>query len=351
MVGMIGPDMLCGAECFVGPEVGEGAIPNHALLYRGGIAAIIQATSSDLTSRGLIPYPHINLTTEHALTVTRALATLHVNTLIQQTKSKEKSQAASSTQIKKPECEIQSAASITMDPEENGTEDRVKASSSRAVEAGCVKDKWTAQVSRLNIVESNLSIMVNALQSSGGNERTIQRLEALQSDLPTLTQFLQFASAMQTHRVPSVGPVHVGDIWITEEGEEEEEVVVIRLRGGQDLDGPPLRDAAWIWLTLLGGDTLRERYMELCDDYCSAFNKALLHQESTYEVEEISYFDVMRDLGENFLHAFLTIIHKFVVSGNWFFDRHLHTEEGLQALVDVISFLVDNGIVGSIFVI
>lgn len=350
MVGMTSPDMLCGAECFVGPEVGEGGLPDHVLLYRGGTATIIHASSSDLTSRGLMPYPHLNLTTEHALIVTRALATLHVNTLIR-AKSKEKVKVPSTTCSEKIEIAMQSTASITVDSEESGKDDKVKASSSRTVEAGCVKDKWTAQVSRLNIVESNLSIMVDALQSSGSNERTIRRLEALQSDLPTLTQFLQFASAMQTQRIPSVGPVHAGDIWIKEQEEEDEEIVAIRLRGGQELEGPPLRDAAWIWLTLLGGDTLRERYMELCDDYCNAFNKALLHQESTFDVEEISYFDVMRDLGENFLHAFLTIIHKFVVSGNWFFDRHLHTEEGLLALVDVISFLVDNGIVGSIFVI
>ncbi|KAK4291586.1 hypothetical protein Pmani_035597 [Petrolisthes manimaculis] len=212
-------------------------------------------------------------------------------------------------------------------------------------------DRWTAQISRLHLVESNLTIMVDALTNTlGREERTVGRLEALKSDLPTLTQFLQFSSAMQPTRVPSVGPVLIRDVWIPSH-EVEEDVIAIRLRGGNKLDAPPLRDATWVWLTLLEGETLRERYIELCDDYCNAFNKVLLRREASSIVEELSYFDVMRDLGENFLHAFLTIIHKFVVSGTWFFDRGLHTDEGIQSLVDVISFLVDNGIVGSIFVI
>nr|XP_053655817.1 uncharacterized protein LOC128704693 [Cherax quadricarinatus] len=355
MIGMVGPDTLCGAECFVGPEVGEGNTPDHALLYRGGVVTFIQANYADLISRGLIPYPYSTLTTEHALAVTRALATLHAHTLLEQAKQNKKSNAASPFQIKRNENEFQSAASVTIDGAEGGecgTEEYVEAGSGRHVSRGCVKDKWTAQISQLHTVESNLSIMVDNLKNSGSNERTVRRLEALHSDLSTLTQFLQFASAMQTCRIPSVGPICGRDIWIrSQELEEEEDMIIIRLRGSQELESPPLRDAAWIWLTLLRGDTLRDRYMELCDDYCNTFNKVLFRQEAASEVEEISYFDVMRDLGENFLHAFMTIIHKFVVSGTWFFDRQLHTEEGLQELVEVISFLIDNGIVGSIFVI
>lgn len=349
MVGVVTPNMLCGAECFVGPEVGEDITsPQRALLYRGGVVSTISAGAAELTSRGMMSYPHVNLTTEHALIVTRALATLHAHTLIEQKKINKNSQATDTT---KHEAKTnQSTVSQTTGDDRN--EKRVEASSSGSptVEAGCVKDRWTAQITQLQIVESNLSIMVNALKGSEGNERTIRRLEALQTDLPTLTQFLQFASAMQTQRILSVGPVLVGDIWIPDH-EEDEEVIAIRLRGGSELEAPPLRDAAWVWLTLLGGEVLRDRYMELCDDYCNAFNKALLRQEAASDVEEMSYFDVMRDLGENFLHAFITIIHKFVVSGIWFFDRQLHTDEGLRALADVISFLVDNGIVGSIFVI
>ncbi|XP_045624026.1 uncharacterized protein [Procambarus clarkii] len=351
LIGMVGPDMLCGAACFMGPEVGEGSSPDHALLYRGGVVTVIQATSADLASQGLSPYPHVHLTTEHALSVTRALATLHAHTLIKQAKQSKRSWGSSS-QIKQTEREVHSATSATTDAEESNTGESNDAKSCRPVERGCVNDKWTAQVSRLNIVEANLSILVDTLQNTGSNERTVRRLEALQSDLPTLTQFLQFASAMQICKVPSVGPVCTRDIWIRpQEGEEDEDMIAIRLRGGQEMESPPLRDAAWVWLTLLEGETLHDRYMELCDDYCNAFNKVLLRQEATSDVEELSYFDVMRDLGENFLHAFITIIHKFVVSGTWFFDRQLHTEEGLQSLVEVINFLVDNGIVGSIFVI
>lgn len=352
MVGPVTPDMLCGPECFNGPEVGEGNTSDHALLYRGGTVTIIQANAHDLASRGLTTYPHVNLTTEHALTITRALATLHANTIIAQKYSKSEKKTNSQSQGNLLTDNDQSAADSNSQYFENAiTDERDQSLSHRIpfVEAGCVKDRWTAQVTRLHLAESNLSIMVDALQNSGSNQRTVRRLEALRSDLPTLTQFLQFASAMQTQRIPSVGPICMKDVWIA--SDEEEEVLAVRFRGGKELQGPPLRDAAWVWLTLLGGETLRDRYMELCDDYCNAFNKAVLNQEAANDIEELSYFDVMRDLGENFLHAFLTILHKFVVSGTWFFDRQLHTDEGLQSLVDVISFLVDNGIVGSIFVI
>ncbi|XP_047477348.1 uncharacterized protein LOC125030970 isoform X1 [Penaeus chinensis] len=351
MVGAASPDMLCGPECFVGPEVGEDGAPDHALLYRGGVISIIEAKASELLSRGFGPYPHVNLTTEHALIVTRALATLHARAMVTEATSENKVQGkalAGST----PVAESTSPSEDTVGGEDGdpAEEKEEQSSQHRIAEAGCVKDRWTAQVSQLHIVESNLSILVDALQNLGSNQRTVRRLEALRSDLPTLTQFLQFASAMQSCRIPSVGPVQVTDVWVPI-GEEDEEVVAIRLRGGKALDAPPLRDAAWVWLTLLGGETLRDRYMELCDEYCNSFNKALLRLEAANQVEEMSYFDVMRDLGENFLHAFITVLHKFVVSGSWYFDRQLHTEEGMQALVEVISFLVDNGIVGSIFVI
>lgn len=331
MVGVVVPELPSGAEALTEPEVGEGSPPTHALLYQGGSVSLIPATASQLMSRGLIPYPHVYLTTEHALTVTRALATLHAHTLIDR--------KAGETSEEKPAVNEPSA-----ETSEEGTEENAKPS---------IVDKWTAQITQLGLVDANLSVMVDALGNTQANERTVRRLEALRGDLPTLTQFLQFASVMQTTRVPSVGPVCVGDVWIPEvEPVEGEEVVAIRLRGGKDLQAPPLRDAAWSWLTLLSGETLRDRYMELCDDYCNAFNKALLRREAAGgSVEELSYFDVMRDLGENFLHAFLTVIHKFVVSGKWFFDRQLHTNEGLVALVDLVSFLVDNGIVGSIFVV
>ncbi|KAK4289388.1 hypothetical protein Pmani_037632, partial [Petrolisthes manimaculis] len=295
MVGTVIPDILCGPECFRGSEVGEGGAPDHTLLYRGGRSP--SAPPAPLSSP---PGPR-DVPQGSPLHRTRSV-----------------------------------------DGTNNGQP---------LIEAGCLKDRWTAQISRLHLVESNLTIMVDALTNTlGREERTVGRLEALKSDLPTLTQFLQFSSAMQPTRVPSVGPVLIRDVWIPSH-EVEEDVIAIRLRGGNKLDAPPLRDATWVWLTLLEGETLRERYIELCDDYCNAFNKVLLRREASSIVEELSYFDVMRDLGENFLHAFLTIIHKFVVSGTWFFDRGLHTDEGIQSLVDVISFLVDNGIVGSIFVI
>lgn len=350
MVGLVVPELSGAAEAAAGPEVGENGPPDHALLYQGGAVTIIPATPSQLESRGLVPYPHVYLTTEHALNLTRALATLHAHTLIDRqatssSSSRDTHKEASKSTLSSPPVEFalhESPASLTTPGEEG--EEGAKPSK---------VDKWTAQISQLNVVDANLSIMVDALGAAQGSERTVRRLEALRGDLPTLTQFLQFASAMQTTRVPSVGPVCIGDVWVPEvEAEGDEEVLAIRLRGGAGLQAPPLRDAAWAWLTLLSGDTLRDRYMELCDDYCNAFNKALLRREAAGgAVEELSYFDVMRDLGENFLHAFLTVIHKFVISGKWFFDRQLHTEEGLVALVDLVSFLVDNGIVGSIFVV
>ncbi|KAK7067586.1 hypothetical protein SK128_021050, partial [Halocaridina rubra] len=354
MVGTVGPDMLIGPECFIGPEVGEGSPSGQALLYRGGTVSIIEADVQELANRGLRVYPHVNLTTEHALTITKALATLHANTLIAQLSNSQESKPNIPSQEKENTEDYQNANNqfSTLNEDNTDNEEKRQSLSERIhlVEPGCVKDRWTAQVTRLHLAESNLSILVDALHHKGTNQRTVRRLEALKSDLPTLTQFLQFASAMQSHRIPSVGPICMRDVWIAT-NEEEEEILAIRFRDGKELQGPPLRDAAWVWLTLLGGEVLRERYMELCDDYCNAFNKALLKQEATSLIEEISYFDVMRDLGENFLHAFLTILHKFVVSGTWFFDRQLHTDDGLQSLVDVISFLVDNGIVGSIFVI
>ncbi|XP_045125292.1 uncharacterized protein LOC123512780 isoform X1 [Portunus trituberculatus] len=331
MVGIVVPELPSGAEAIAEPEVGESSPPTHALLYQGGSVSLTTASASQLASRGLVPYPHVYLTTEHALTVTRALATLHAHTLI------DRKAANVDTLQEKPA--LNAPSSETSEEESEDKPSNV--------------DKWTAQITQLGLVDANLSVMVDALGNTQANERTVRRLEALRGDLPTLTQFLQFASVMQTTRVPSVGPVCIGDVWVPEvEPVEGEEVVAIRLRGGKDLQAPPLRDAAWSWLTLLSGETLRDRYMELCDDYCNAFNKALLRREAAGgSVEELSYFDVMRDLGENFLHAFLTVIHKFVVSGKWFFDRQLHTNEGLVALVDLVSFLVDNGIVGSIFVV
>ncbi|KAK3862391.1 hypothetical protein Pcinc_031739 [Petrolisthes cinctipes] len=338
-------------------------------------------------------YPRDHLSTEHALLVTRALATLHAHTLIQRATTKtntntnhqgqgtdnndvdnndlgdqkpndtiptptndeegdgeEDNKANSNNHLSSDNKSRLSAnttnneESINPNPEQhdnNDDDERLRSNDSNStssysgsiqegsnnnttggtnngqplIEAGCLKDRWTAQISRLHLVESNLTIMVDALTNTlGREERTVGRLEALNQ-------------------------------------QEEEDVIAIRLRGGNKLDAPPLRDATWVWLTLLEVETLRERYIELCDDYCNAFNKVLLRREASSIVEELSYFDVMRDLGENFLHAFLTIIHKFVVSGTWFFDRGLHTDEGIQSLVDVISFLVDNGIVGSIFVI
>ncbi|XP_068249277.1 uncharacterized protein [Palaemon carinicauda] len=350
MVGTLGPDMLLGQECFIGPEVGEGKPADHALIYRGGTVTVIEADANALATRGLSLYPHVNLTTEHALTITRALATLHANTLTVQNSSKDEMEPQNQKD-QVIDSDTTTDTSSNYSEEKTSTEGDTNSSNRiPVVEPGCVKDPWTAQITRLHVVESNLSVLVDALQCSGSNQRTVRRLEALSSDLPTLTQFLQFASAMQTQRIPSVGPICMKDVWIASD-DEEEEVLAVRFKGGKDLQGPPLRDAAWVWLTLLGGEMLRERYMELCDEYCNAFNKVLLRQEAPSNIEEMSYFDVMRDLGENFLHAFLTILHKFVVSGTWFFDRQLHTDDGLQALVDVISFLIDNGIVGSIFVI
>ena len=324
------------------PEVGEGRPPKTAMLYHGGVIEIIKGDSASLYNRGFEPYPSSYLTTNHALVLTRALAAFHAISF--------KEKDIESSQL----IEENADKDIINRDECCGKLDETECSDDELSEKPkkSYQDRWTAEISRLELVQSNLEILCNRLRCRGHNPRTVQKLEALQSDLPTLTQFLQFASAMQNNRSKSVGPIGICDVWVNKDDNvEDEETVVIRLRGGPDLKSPHLRDAAWLWLTLLTPDMLRDRYMELCGVYCDHYNNTLRKIGAFPEEEELSFFNVMQDLGENFLHAFLTIVHKFVLSGNWYMDRQLHTQEGLQALADVISFLVDNGIIGSIFVI
>ncbi|XP_076041585.1 uncharacterized protein LOC143025580 isoform X2 [Oratosquilla oratoria] len=352
------------------PEVGEGPRPpSQALVYHGGVVNVEDQTSYTLNEKGYKPYPFHYLTTHHALLVTRALATQHASYVVQEAKCPEASSAkvaktssitrpeSSSPQVRTGQEDEVDRSGQTVEEHEN---DGVLFSSHSTEAASCpdvassavgLDDKWTAEVTKLNLVDANLSILMERLRGLDASSQTLRRLEALTTDLPTLTQFLQFASSVQAQRIPSVGPVGIGDIWVPEDDQDlnGEEAVVIRIKS--HLPSPLLRDVAWVWLTLVNPDTLRERYTELCDEYCNSFNKTVLRQEASSLVEELSYFDVMRDLGENFLHAFLTMVHKFVCSGTWFLDRKLYTDEGFLSLVEVISFLVDNGIVGSIFVV
>ena len=334
------------------PEVGEGKPPRTAVFYHGGVVNIIKGDSTSLYNRGFQPYPNNYLTTNHALVLTRALAVYHVNSLCESNSNNE------NDELLNAENDIEISKNIKCDNDEEESEKSCEldsceeSSSSDNSTKSTYKDRWTAEISHLELVESHLAILCDRLRCRGHNPRTVQKLEALQTDLPTLTQFLQFSSAMQNTRVSSVGPIGISDIWIKENAnEDDEDTVIVRLRGGTDLKSSILRDAAWLWLTLLTPEILRERYMELCGVYCDDFNSTLRRVKPSSEIEELSFFNVMQDLGENFLHAFLTIVHKFVLSGSWYMDRQLHTQEGLQNLADEIGFLVDNGIIGSIFVI
>ena len=212
-------------------------------------------------------------------------------------------------------------------------------------------DILTAEVTQTEIAKANLSILKNRLDSFPEHSNVGRQLDNLKSDLNTLMEFIQFSSAVSKKWVPSVGPVGISDIWVPRDDEGGE--LAIRLRGGTSLRAPPLRDSAWIWLTLMEPDNLRSRYTELCDEYCNAFNSGhhKLMAEPGQPVEEIlSYFDVMRDLGESFLHAFFTFLHKFTVSGSWYMDRRLFEDESIERTAALIQFLIENGIVGNIFI-
>lgn len=303
------------------PEVGEGAPPTEALLFRGGSVKPISGRSSDLANGGFKPYEEPYLNTQFAIAVTKALASLHALLRARGTKRLQQRKDRSPPPPKKQDLLDQ--------------------------------DIWTAQVSRASLVSSNLSIMCSQFEHENVSPRVIRKLDSLQQDISTFAQFLHFASTMQTEsRLQSVGPICMCDIWLpTESSEEEGDTLVIRLRGGSHLQAPPLRDVTWIWLTLLQPQLLQDRYIELCESYCSSFNGALKRMDGEKSVQELTLFDVMRDLGDSFLHGFLTIVHKFTVSGVWPLDRRLYTSEGIHAIAESIGFLVDNGIIGSFFVV
>ncbi|CAL4067265.1 unnamed protein product, partial [Meganyctiphanes norvegica] len=334
MAGTTSNKMICAPECFHGTEVGEGLPSKQVMILSSGSSKIIEADDEELNAQGLKPYPHMYLTTQHILTLTKSLATMHAQILSKGKVSKSVQEVCSNSASRN------SMANVSIANENKNTTPEVCQPQLENNQVNVLKDKWTAQVTHLETVDTDMEIVVDVLKNANSSPRTIKKLEALRSDLPTLTQFLQFASSIQTRMVPCIGPIGINDIYLNENEEGEIISMAVRLRtGDEEMKGPVLRDISWLWLTLLEATTLRDRYMELCNEYCSSFNKTFSHLIKSGDCEELSYFDVMRDLGENFLHAFLTIVHKFVSSNTWFFDRRLHTTEGLISLVDIFSFL------------
>ena len=326
------------------PEVGEDGPPSTSLLFKNGRASVIASSSHTLEEMDLIPYPHLHLTTQHALTITRALATLHANS------SSEGADRRLDGFIGGGDYEVKDKYMYSKCPAAMYAGEKECPMAQIEECNGECGDVLTAEVTQNEVARANLSILTDRLRSNADHTNIVRHLDSLETDLGTLMEFIQFSSAVSKKWVASVGPISACDIWINENDEDQ---IAIRLRGGTSLRAPPLRDAAWIWLTLIDPETLRTRYTELCDEYCNAFNAA--HHRLTaapgQPVEEIiSYFDVMRDLGESFLHAFFTFLHKFTVSGTWYLDRKLYEEEGIARTAAIIQFLIENGIVGNIFI-
>lgn len=326
------------------PEVGEDGSPSMCLLFRSGRTSIIPATSDTLFKMGLQPYPRLDLTTQHALSITRALATLHAHAAGTSAAKRNDRSINGSLEIRDMYVysKCPSASYIGDTPCKMGEVEECN---------GECGDVLTAEITQLDVAKNNLSILGNFLKATEQHAHVVRQLTNLETDLSTLMDFIQFSSAVSKKWIASIGPISACDIWVSPE--EEQDIIGIRLRGGPSLRAPPLRDAAWVWLTLIEPLILRERYSELCDEYCNAFNSAYhrLTAEPGQPVQEVmSYFDVMRDLGESFLHAFFTLLHKFVSSGTWYLDRQLYGENGPSRMAAVLEFLIENGIVGNIFI-
>ncbi|KAF2362097.1 hypothetical protein FHG87_007147 [Trinorchestia longiramus] len=322
----------------------EDEAPKTCIIFRGGRPRVHTATSDDLYRRGLKPYPRKDLTTLHAHLVTRALASLHAHSSVIQ---------EDHTDLPNPNSpELRDIARFAKCP--TAASGNLECSMAKVeVCNGECGDALTSEITQPNIANANLDILLEKLKPHAEYDHIRSHLTNLRSDLATLMDFIRFSSAISKKWMVSVGPICCSDVWVNQTNEEED-VVALRLRGGSSLRAPPLRDAAWVWLTLLHPDVLRERYTELCDTYCLAFNSThhrLTSSDPDRLPEELmSYFDVMRDLGESFLHAFLAVLHKFVVSKTWFLDRELHTPAGTTRMAEILQYLIDNGIVGSIFI-
>jgi len=333
----------------------EERAPSCCLLVRDGRLSVVEASSSSLDRMGLRVYPHYHLTTQHALAVTRTLATLHAHACCANAAGGElTSSAADSVNTK----EVKAVVEMSKCPAKGGSQGKIKCFIEEELEEECngeCGDRLTNEITNVDICQSNISILRHLLANKRENTQIVRKLATLDDDLSTLVDFMKFSSAVCKKWVASVGAISMCDIWVG--GEDcDTSTLAIRLRGGRSLRAPPLRDAAWTWLTLMDPTNLRERYTELCNEYCSAFNLEY-HRLITgsigagADVEEVlSYFDVMRDLGESFLHAFFTFVHKLVLSHTWCLDRGLHKANADQRIVPVLEFLIDNGIIGAIFV-
>ncbi|XP_018014285.1 uncharacterized protein LOC108671290 isoform X2 [Hyalella azteca] len=320
-------------------------VPNTCIIFRSGRPRVIKATSSDdLYRQGLQPYPRKDLTTHHALLVTRALASLHAHCSVLQ---------KDGLDLPNPNvAELRDIARFAKCPTAASGKSECSMAKVEVCNGEC-GDALTSEVTQVDIANANLDILIHRLHANPDNGHIRNRLANLRSDLPTLMDFIRFSSAVSKKWMVSVGPISTCDVWINRHNEEDD-IVALRLRGGTSLRAPPLRDAAWVWLTLLEPSMLRERYTELCDAYCLTYNSThhrLVSTDSEQEPEELlTYFDLMRDLGESFLHAFLTFLYKFVVSKTWFVDRELYLPSGITRTTEILQYLIDNGIVGSIFI-
>ena len=330
------------------PEVGEDGSPTTSLIFKNGKTSVISSSSETLKQMGLAPYPRLHLNTQHALMITRALATLHAHSVGNVDDTINDCIVNGNHDVKDKYVYAKCPTSMASGQNECLMDKTEECN-------GECGDKLTSEITRLDITLSNLHILLDRMRGNNSYTNVVRQLSNLEVDVKTLVDFIQFSSAISKKWVASVGPISACDIWIKDSPDDDDmdDFIAIRLRGGTSLRAPPLRDAAWVWLTLIEPSALRDRYSELCEEYCTAFNAA--HHRLTGEpgqpTEEIlSYFDIMRDLGECFLHAFFTLLHKYVVSGTWYVDRELYKPEGLARVVAIIEFLIENGIIGNIFV-
>lgn len=325
------------------PEVGEAGPPSICLLFRSGRSSVVPASSRTLDSMGLVPYPHMDLTTQHALSITRALATLHAHAM--GTSAVKRNDRSINGSLELRDMCVFSKCPSTLYAEKECAMTKVEECN------GECGDILTAEITQAEVTISNLTILSEYLKNSVQHSHIVRQLNSLSTDVSTLMDFIQFSSAVSKKWVTSIGPISISDVWISTD--DEDDAIAIRMRGGKALRAPPLRDAAWVWLTLMDPINLRDRYSELCDEYCNAYNASYhrMTAEPGQPVQELlSYFDVMRDLGESFLHAFFTYLHKFVSSSTWFMDHELYEENASIRIASVLEFLMENGIIGNIFI-
>ncbi|RXG70752.1 hypothetical protein Avbf_05094 [Armadillidium vulgare] len=312
-------------------ELEEGRSPSKALYFKKGSVSLISGSSSSLEKRGFKPFDDTHFNTQFALAVTEALATFHGILCSKGIRNLKNAGENSHNNERRNKLSTIQCDDLNS---ESSVSDYIDCKSFASI------DPWTSQISNHSLIVANLSIMVSQFRTENISPRIIHKLECLKNDVHMFSKFIQFASAMQMEKcLQSIGPISMCDIWVpkTSTVEGQLETLIIRLRGGPDLQAPPMRDITWIWLTLLRPEILHDRYTELCESYYTSFNNTVKRHNSSQSIEELTLFDVMRDLGDSFLHAFLTIVHKFTLSGVWCLDRQLHTSEGIRSISESLG--------------